>query len=458
MVETFTVHITPYDLDRNTFIYLPDNWQTSGRRYPVIYMFDGHNLFFDSTATFGTCWGLKDYLDAHPNAIVVAPECNHEGNKRLEEYCPYDSDWFDGIHGTGKQYMDWLVNELKPAIDAKYPTLPDRGNTAIGGSSMGGLMSLYAITAYNKVFSKAACLSPSVRICLPQVKAELKKAKLAPDTRVYLSWGEKEGKGKHQLAQYTANALAVTRGLSGKGAEVYPYLQMNGKHCEADWRKQLGRCFKFCSDGRRGKVLLFLTRRQTKAANTKKEEPKMSKAVIFFAQGLEECEALLCVDILRRAGVEVTIAAVGGERIVTSARQVNVVADALAEELDYAQFDACILPGGIPGVPNLKADATVRQVCTDFAAAGKKVCAICAAPTALAAFGVLQGKKATVYPGMDADLTAAGAAYTGLPLTIDGNIITGEALGAAIPFALAIARELAGADAAARVKKAIVYQ
>ena len=137
----------------------------------------------------------------------------------------------------------------------------------------------------------------------------------------------------------------------------------------------------------------------------------MSKAVIFFAQGLEECEALLCVDILRRAGVEVTIAAVGGERIVTSARQVNVVADALAEELDYVQFDACILPGGIPGVPNLKADATVRQVCTDFAAAGKKVCAICAAPTALAAFGVLQGKKATVYPGMDADLTAAGAAH-----------------------------------------------
>ena len=119
---------------------------------------------------------------------------------------------------------------------------------------------------------------------------------------------------------------------------------------------------------------------------------------------------------------------------------------------------SCILPGGIPGVPNLKADATVRQVCTDFAAAGKKVCAICAAPTALAAFGVLQGKKATVYPGMDADLTAARAAYTGLPLTIDGNIITGEALGAAIPFALAIARELAGADAAARVKKAIVYQ
>lgn len=146
----------------------------------------------------------------------------------------------------------------------------------------------------------------------------------------------------------------------------------------------------------------------------------MSKAVIFFAPGLEECEGLLCVDILRRAGVEVTIAAVGGEKIVKSARQISVVADALAEELDYTVFDACILPGGIPGVPNLKADATVRRVCRDFAAEGKVVAAICAAPTALAAFGVLNGKKATVYPGMDADLTAAGASYTGLPLTIDG--------------------------------------
>ena len=184
----------------------------------------------------------------------------------------------------------------------------------------------------------------------------------------------------------------------------------------------------------------------------------MPKAVIFFAQGLEECEGLLCVDILRRAGVEVTIAAVGGQKTVTSARKVNVVADALAEELDYTAFDACILPGGLPGVDHLKADATVRKVCTGYAAQGKVVAAICAAPTALAAFGVLQGKKATVYPGMDAPLTAAGAAYTGLPLTIDGNIVTGEALGAAIPFALALARILAGGETSDRVRKAIVYQ
>ncbi len=150
-----------------------------------------------------------------------------------------------------------------------------------------------------------------------------------------------------------------------------------------------------------------------------------------------------------------TIAAVGGERR-QSARQVNVVADALAEELDYAAFDACILPGGIPGVPNLKADATVRKVVQTLPRRAKSW-----RPSAprlrrwrrLACWTA----KATVYPGMDADLTAAGASYTGLPITIDGNIITGEALGAAIPFALALA-DAGRADAANKVKTAIVYQ
>ena len=113
---------------------------------------------------------------------------------------------------------------------------------------------------------------------------------------------------------------------------------------------------------------------------------------------------------------------------------------------------------GIPGVDNLKADATVRKVCTEFAAAGKVVAAICAAPSVLAAFGILQGKKATVYPGMEDKLTAAGAEYTGLPITLDGNIITGEALGAAIPFALALASRLAGQQASNAVKQGIVYR
>lgn len=183
----------------------------------------------------------------------------------------------------------------------------------------------------------------------------------------------------------------------------------------------------------------------------------MSKAVIFFAPGCEECEGLLCVDLLRRAGVEVTIAAVGESRTVVSARGIAVVADAMADELDYAGFDLCILPGGLPGVDHLKASATVAQVCRTFAAAGKRVAAICAAPTALAQFGVLAGKRATVYPGMDAALTAAGAVYEDAPVVVDGAITTGRALGAGIPFALELAAQMQGAAAAEKVKRGIVY-
>ena len=182
----------------------------------------------------------------------------------------------------------------------------------------------------------------------------------------------------------------------------------------------------------------------------------MSKAVIFFAPGLEECEGLLCVDILRRAGVEVTIAAVGGEKIVKSARQISVVADALAEELDYTVFDACILPGGIPGVPNLKADATVRRVCRDFAAEGKVVAAICAAPSVLASLGLLEGRNATAHAGFQDKL--AGAIVHDEEVVVDGNITTSYGLGGAIPFALELVRQLAGPAEADRIQKAIAYR
>ena len=143
--------------------------------------------------------------------------------------------------------MDWLVQELKPWIDARYPTLPDRANTAIGGSSMGGLMSLYAAALYNGVFSKAACLSPSVRLSMEPLTADLQKARLRKDTRVYISWGEKEARSQHQLAEYTHNALTIAHLLAEAGADVYPYFQMEGRHCEADWRLQLEGCFGYLS-------------------------------------------------------------------------------------------------------------------------------------------------------------------------------------------------------------------
>ncbi len=182
-------------------------------------------------------------MDAHGEAIIVAPECNHEGNARLEEYSPYDFTWRENaIHGRGKAYLDWMVNELKPLIDAKYP-LPDRGNTAIGGSSMGGLMSLYGVTAHNATFSRAACLSPSVRFSFTEVRPT-SKGKAGPGTRVYISWGEREGKAATRWPS-TRQSAGSHQPADCAGRGGLPYCQLDGKHCEADWRRQLGRCFKF---------------------------------------------------------------------------------------------------------------------------------------------------------------------------------------------------------------------
>ncbi len=146
--------------------------------------------------------------------------------------------------------MEWLTKEFKPMMDKRYPTLPGRANTAIGGSSMGGLMSLYAITAYNKVFSKAACLSPSVRLCMPELRQEIANATIHPGTRVYLSWGEKESDKPGALGEYTANALEVCRALLSKGAAVDPYMQPDGTHCEACWAKQVPACMDFLFGGK----------------------------------------------------------------------------------------------------------------------------------------------------------------------------------------------------------------
>ena len=181
----------------------------------------------------------------------------------------------------------------------------------------------------------------------------------------------------------------------------------------------------------------------------------MSKAVIFFAPGLEECEGLVTVDLLRRAGVEVQICAVSNDRTIVGAHGIRIVCDALASDADRTA-DAVILPGGIPGTPNLAASRTVCDLVREFDASGRLVAAICAAPTVLGGLGLLEGRRATCYPGCEDGL--GGAAYIDAETVRDGNIITGSGLGAAIPFALEIIAYLEGPDVAEMKRKSIVYR
>ena len=182
----------------------------------------------------------------------------------------------------------------------------------------------------------------------------------------------------------------------------------------------------------------------------------MSKAVVFFADGTEECEALLVVDLLRRAKVEVILASASGRRELVSSHKLHLTADALAEEVDYSDVDLIVLPGGIPGTPNLAANATVTRVVSEFAAAGKRVAAICAAPSVLASLGLLEGRHATAHASFQDKL--AGATVLDEEVVVDGLITTSYGLGGAIPFALELVRQLAGEEEADRIQNAIAYR
>ncbi len=224
---------------RRAYIYLPDDYRTSGKRYPVMYMFDGHNVFYDSDATYGKSWGMGEYMDSNcKQQIVVAVECNHYGHARLSEYSPVDILFPDAgaVKGNGKVYMDWLVGTLKPYIDAHYPTLSDRVHTSIGGSSMGGLMALYAVCNYNAVFQKAACLSPSFWVDKEKVLQIVENAKMSHDTAIYIDYGSVE------LTNHASNSealISVTRHLLTKGVNVALKIIPGGTHSEDSWRRQI---------------------------------------------------------------------------------------------------------------------------------------------------------------------------------------------------------------------------
>jgi len=224
---------------RRAYIYLPDSYKKDpDRRYPVMYMFDGHNVFFDSHATYGKSWGMNTYMRrSKKQMIIVAVECNHEGNGRLEEYSPmsHRESSLGKIRGRGKTYMEWLVHTLKPFIDANYRTLSDRSHTLICGSSMGGLMALYAVSAYNHVFQRAACLSPSLWVS-DKVMDMVKRAKIQPDTCIYMDYGSEE------LVNHDASYEALKsmcQLLLDKKVDLTFRIVPGGTHCEASWERQI---------------------------------------------------------------------------------------------------------------------------------------------------------------------------------------------------------------------------
>lgn len=223
---------------RRVWVYLPPGYASSHRRYPVLYMQDGQNVFDAATSGFGE-WAVDESLDSlralgDPGVIVVAVD--HGGSKRLDEYSPWRNARYGG--GEGEAYADFLARTLKPYVDRRFRTLADPAHTAVMGSSMGGLISLYAILKYPEVFGRAGVFSPSLWFS-PDVYALARAAHPRAGSRIYLLMGGREGDTPEQAVQ-DARRMADTLAAAGlrPGAQLVTRVAADGQHSEWFWRRE----------------------------------------------------------------------------------------------------------------------------------------------------------------------------------------------------------------------------
>jgi predicted alpha/beta superfamily hydrolase len=213
---------------RRIWIYLPAGYASSHKKYPVIYMHDGQNLFDAYTSAYGE-WGIDEILDKLPakqECIVVG--IDHGGEYRITEYDPYDSKYGKG---RGDDYVDFLVKTLKPYIDAHYRTKAGASNTTIAGSSMGGLISMYAALKYPDIFGNAGVFSPAFWIA-PEIYQLAKQKDLPAKSRFYFVCGDAEGPGVVDDMQKMADIIRS----KGKNENRAPVVIVKGAvHNEKQW-------------------------------------------------------------------------------------------------------------------------------------------------------------------------------------------------------------------------------
>lgn len=198
MIDTFGVK-TPFEDNRIIRVYLPKNYEDSMKRYPVLYMNDGQNVFHDEEAVGGVSLDLKRYLDDNEiNYIVVGIDSNPVFEERVNELCPWVNGEYSRKHfgdersigGKGDTYLEFIVKELKPLLDARYRTL--KGKTTMAGISLGGLMSVYAACRYPEIFTRVAGVSSAFFRNQEEISELIQRSDLSTIDRVYLDCGNTE--------------------------------------------------------------------------------------------------------------------------------------------------------------------------------------------------------------------------------------------------------------------------
>lgn len=255
----------PYlGLERTIRIYLPPNYEEDNS-FPVIYMHDAQNLFDIETSSYGAIWDVHTHLNEYYNqtgqGMIVVGIDNYDGGfNRLNEYSPWVNteiknnallaDINEDVGGLGRDYIDFIVNELKPMMDIKYKTLPSREHTAMIGSSMGGLISLYAATVYPEIFSKIGAFSTAVWFAEEELLHAINKLDTNLPIKWYLDIGTNETSNDEKAEfnrLYLEGSKSVYQTLKEKVSEpnLRFIIEDGGIHNERDWSRRFPEAIAF---------------------------------------------------------------------------------------------------------------------------------------------------------------------------------------------------------------------
>ena len=237
---------------RRVWLYLPPDYATSRRRYPVLYMHDGQNVF-DAATSFSGEWGVDETLDSlhalgDPGIIVVAVD--NGGTHRLDEYNPWRAVESRLGGGEGKAYVDWLAFTLKPWIDRRYRTMRGAAHTGIMGSSMGGLISLYAALEHPRVFGRAGVFSCACWVADTSVYRYARGVRPAKGSRLYFASGAFETE-EGQPARDQRRVVDTLAAAGWRRASVADVIAADGKHAEWYWRREFAAAYRWLFRERR---------------------------------------------------------------------------------------------------------------------------------------------------------------------------------------------------------------
>jgi predicted alpha/beta superfamily hydrolase len=255
MLDIFPVLITPFNQERQIRVFLPKNYNLNNKHYPVMYMHDGQNLFHDQDAINGTSLNLENYLDEQGLEVIVVG-IDQNPDERVNEYCP----WVNGEYskkllgetsptgGKGDQYIEFIVNELKPFIDQKYRTLQDQ--TAMVGISLGGLISTYAACKYPQIFTNVAIFSSAFYRNQEEIEKLIQSSDLSLIESFYLDCGTKEaGDNDYINEEFLASNKAVYENLKERILHTRFEIIEDAEHHYRFFRKRVHFLFSYLYGG-----------------------------------------------------------------------------------------------------------------------------------------------------------------------------------------------------------------